>query len=86
MVSAPGFRFASEAAQHLRVSGHFLGQEFEGDKATEIYILGLVDYSHPAAQLLQDAIVRDGLADEGTLADCVACHWGRVPLPLMLKS
>jgi len=38
------------------------------------YVLGLVDDTHPpAAQLLDDAVVRDGLADHAQ-----ACYGGRV--------
>jgi hypothetical protein len=37
---------------------------FERHKAAELYILSLVDDAHPpAAQLLDDAVVRDGLTD-----------------------
>ena len=58
--------FALEAAQGLRVLGYIVGQEFESDKATEIRVLGLVHHTHPpAAQLLDNAVMRDGLADEG---------------------
>ena len=43
----------------------FIGQESEGHKAAEFGVLGLVDNAHPtAAQLLDDAVVRDGLADQ----------------------
>ena len=57
--------FALKAAECLRVFGYLVGQELEGDKATELDILGLVDHTHPAAaQLLDDAVVRDGLADQ----------------------
>ena len=57
-------RFAPETFQRLRVFGDFVGQEFERDKATEPCVLGLVDDTHPAAaELLDDAVVRDGLAD-----------------------
>ena len=48
------------------VFGYFVGQEFEGDKAMEPGVLGLVHHPHATtAQLLDDAIVRDGLADHG---------------------
>src|SRR6185437_15963544 len=58
------FPFTSEAAQRLRVVGHIVRQELQRDKATEIEILGLVHHTHPsAAQFLEDAIMRDGLAD-----------------------
>jgi hypothetical protein len=50
--------------QRLRVLRHIVGQEFESDKATKVGVLGLIDHAHPtAAELLHDAVVRDGLAD-----------------------
>jgi hypothetical protein len=40
------------------------GQEFQGDESVQAGILGFVDDTHPAtAELLNHAIVRDGLAD-----------------------
>ena len=57
-------RLPLEAGQGLGVFGDVIGQELQGDKAVEGYVLGLVDHTHPAAtQLLDDAVVRDGLAD-----------------------
>ena len=59
-----GLGFAPEAVQGLRVLGDIVGQEFERDEATERGVFGLVDHTHAAAaQLLDDAVVRDGLAD-----------------------
>ena len=59
-----GTRFAPEAFQRLRVAGHFLGQELQGHEAAKVGVLGLVDHTHPAAaELLDDAVMRDGLAD-----------------------
>jgi hypothetical protein len=56
--------FALKAAQDLRVFGYFVGQEFQGNKPAELHILSLVDNAHAAAtQLLDDAVVRDSLAD-----------------------
>ena len=56
--------FALEAGEGLRVAGNVLGQELEGDKTMKPCVLGLVDNSHAtAAQSLDDAVVRDGLAD-----------------------
>ena len=44
--------------------GNIFGQEFERDEATKLGVLGLVDDAHaPAAELLDDAVMRDGLAD-----------------------
>jgi hypothetical protein len=57
-------RFALEAGQSLRIFGNIVGQELEATKAVQLYVLGLVDDAHPAAaQLLDDAVVRDGLSD-----------------------
>src|SRR5713101_744216 len=54
----------AEAFQNLRVLGNVVRQKFQGDETTEHRILGLVDDTHaPAVQLLDDAVVRDGLAD-----------------------
>jgi hypothetical protein len=38
--------FAQRSAESLPI-GHFIGQEFEGDKATEFDALGSVDHTHP---------------------------------------
>ena len=57
-------RFALKAGEGLCISGNVIGQKFEGDKAVETHVLGLVDHTHAAtAELLDDAVVRDGLAD-----------------------
>ena len=67
--------FALEAAESLRVLGDFIGQELQGDKAAELHVLGFVDHTHPAAtQLLDDAVVRDGLADH--LRECYGVRSG----------
>jgi hypothetical protein len=59
-----GLRLALEPSQGLWVFDDVIGQEFEGDKAVEGNVLGLVDHAHPApAKLFDDAVVRDGLAD-----------------------
>jgi hypothetical protein len=50
----------------IRTKANVLRQEFEGDAAVQPGVLGLVDHTHPAAaQLLDDAVMRDGLADDG---------------------
>ena len=65
---------APEALQSLRVLRDLVGKELEGDKATERGVLGLVNHAHPAAaELLDDAVVRDGLADHAQ-----ACYGGSV--------
>src|ERR1700731_1812086 len=62
--SRRGTSFPAEAFERLRVSGNIFRQELQGDEATKLGVLGLVNHPHPpAAQLLDDAVVRDGLAD-----------------------
>jgi hypothetical protein len=47
------------------VSGHILGQEFEGDESVEASIFGFIDDPHPAAaQPFEDAVMRNGLTYE----------------------
>ena len=56
--------FSLEAGESLRVLGYFIGQEFQRDEAMQLHILGFVDHAHPTtAELLDDAVVRDGLVD-----------------------
>ena len=53
-------------------SGDFVRQELQGDEAMEASVLGLVNHTHPAAaELLDDAVVRDGLADH--CGNAMAC-------------
>jgi hypothetical protein len=50
----------------LRIFSNIIRQELEGDEAMQPGILGLVDHAHAAAaEFLDNAIVRDGLADHG---------------------
>ena len=68
-------RFAAEALQSLGVLGDFFGQELQSDKTIEPGVLGLVDHTHPAAaELLDDAVVRDGLAEH--LQECYGVRSG----------
>jgi hypothetical protein len=42
-----------------------VGQEFQRNKTAKLRVLGFVNHAHTAtAELLDDAVVRDGLADE----------------------
>src|ERR1039457_873214 len=41
--------FALKAAECLRVFGYIVGKELEGDEATELYVLSLVDDTHASA-------------------------------------
>src|SRR5438105_3935263 len=69
-----GPRFPAEPFQHRGVFCDQLGQEFESHHPAQLNVLGLVHNAHtPAAQLLDDAIVRNGLADHAQ-----ACYGGSV--------
>src|SRR5437899_492900 len=60
-----GLRLALETSQGLSVSGNLLRQKLESDETMESGVFGFVDNTHPTtAQLLQDAIVRNGLAQQ----------------------
>jgi hypothetical protein len=64
-----GLRLSLEATSCLRVLSHFVRQELQRDEAVQFHILGLIDDAHTAAtELLDDAVVRNGLAD----------HWQRI--------
>jgi hypothetical protein len=53
-----------KTGQCLRIAGNVFRQEFKRDKTMEPRVLSLVDDTHaPTAQLLDDAVVRDSLAD-----------------------
>jgi len=59
-----GLRFTLKTGQNLGIFGYFVRQEFQGYEPVELDVLGLVDHSHPStAELLDDAVVRDGLAN-----------------------
>src|ERR1700728_3220176 len=64
--SRSGLCFTAKAAEGLRIFRHFVGQELQSNKAIEFGVLGFEYDAHSAgAQLLEDAIVQDGLADHG---------------------
>ena len=59
-----GLRFTLKAAERLRIVGDIVGEKLERDEAVQPGILSLVDDAHTAAaELLDDAIVGDRLAD-----------------------
>ena len=59
-----GAGFTPEAFERLCVVGEFVRKKLQSDEAPELGVFGFVDDSHPAAaQLVHNAIVRDGLAD-----------------------
>src|ERR1700693_5151243 len=56
--------FPLEAAEGLRIAGHFVGQEFQPHKTMQASVLGLVNHPHPAAtELFDNAVVRNCLVD-----------------------
>ena len=66
--------FTLKTGERLGVSGNFFGQEFEGDKAMQPSVLSFVNHAHPAAaELLDDAVVGDGLADHRTALCATIC-------------
>src|SRR5579863_1701178 len=59
-----GLRFSLEPSHDLRNSGHVFGEKLECYETVETGIFSFIDYSHPSsAEFLDDAVVRDGLAD-----------------------
>ena len=61
-----GASLALEPAQRLPVASQIVRQELERDEATEPGVLRFVDHAHAAAaELLDDAVVGEGLADQG---------------------
>ena len=60
-----GSSLAPETIQGLRVASELVRQKLESDEALEPGVFGLVDHTHPACvQLLDDAVVGDGAADQ----------------------
>ena len=61
-----GSSLAAEPAQRLPVPSEFVGQELERDEAAEPGVLRFVNDTHSAAaKLLDDAVVGEGLANQG---------------------
>src|SRR6266566_3718519 len=56
--------FSLESGESMRITGYILRQKLERDETVETSVLRFVNHSHPAAaELLDDAVMRDGLAD-----------------------
>jgi hypothetical protein len=48
----------------MRILGHFFRKEFQGDKAMQAGVVGLINDAHPApTEFLSDAVMRNGLPD-----------------------
>jgi hypothetical protein len=57
--------FSLKTAQGLRVCGDLIKRKLEGHETPELSVLSLAHYDPPAtAKLLNDAVVRDRLADQ----------------------
>ncbi|HXY52587.1 MAG TPA: hypothetical protein VEI01_24290 [Terriglobales bacterium] len=67
-----GTRASAEPFERLRVMSHIFGQELQRDETTKFGVFRLVNDTHAStAQLLDDAVVRDGLPNQlGGVA-----HW-----------
>ncbi|GAC1678632.1 MAG: hypothetical protein PVS2B2_15860 [Candidatus Acidiferrum sp.] len=62
--SGSGLGFPLEASQSLSVPGEIIGKEFQRNESVETGVFGLIDDAHAAAaKLLNDAVVRYGLAE-----------------------
>src|SRR5271157_2100 len=62
--SRGGLSLPLEAGQCVGGFCDFSRQKLQGDKAVQAYVLSLVDDAHaPAAELLDDAVMRDDLVD-----------------------
>src|SRR5208337_5543143 len=67
-----GPRLPLETCERLRVVSDFVRQKLQGHEPVQADVLGLVNHAHSAtAQLLDDAIVGDGLANKGTSSICL---------------
>src|SRR5262245_61894601 len=63
--SRGGLSFALETSQGVVIVDNFIGNELQRDKSAEDGVFRLVHHAHSAAaQLFQDAVVRNGLADK----------------------
>ncbi len=53
-----------KTGQSLGISGNFIGQELEGNKTAQPRVFRFLHHTHPTStELLDDAVVRDGLAN-----------------------
>src|ERR1700693_292754 len=58
-------RLAAKSLERLVVFSHFFGKKFQRDVPAEVSILGFVHDTHTtAAELFDDAVMGDGLANE----------------------
>src|SRR5271166_2083042 len=67
---------AAETFRSLRVLRDFIREELECDETAKLDVFGLVNHTHAAAELLDDAIVRDDLSDHWE--EMVGLGWRQV--------
>jgi hypothetical protein len=61
-----GAGFQQKTVQRILIAGKLRGQKLQSDLAPKVKILCFVNDSHPAAaELAGDAVMRDGLPDDG---------------------
>src|SRR5215831_9035682 len=61
-----GFGLSLKTAENLRVLGYLVRQELEGHETAELHVLSFVDHPHTtAAELFDNAVMRDSLVDHG---------------------
>src|SRR5256885_5533526 len=59
---------ATETFQGLGILSYFFRQELQSHESAKARVLGLIDNTHAAAaEFLNDAVVRDGLADHSQM-------------------
>src|SRR5208282_3732609 len=64
--SGRGPRLPLEPREGMQIPGYIVGQELERDETVEASILSFVNDPHAAAaELLDDTVMRDGLANHG---------------------
>jgi hypothetical protein len=60
-----GSCFPPEAFERLWVAGYICGEKLQRDETAKLSVLGLIHHTHSAAaQLLNDAVMRDGLTEQ----------------------
>src|SRR5882762_1982257 len=76
-------RLTLETLQRFGVAHKIFRDELERNVATQLDVFGLIDYAHTtAAQLSQDAIVGDSLADHARPRSLQAAILGRARIPV----
>jgi hypothetical protein len=63
---------SAESFERLRISGDVVRKEFQRHKTAERSVLSLVNNAHPAAEFLDNAVMRDDLANKRIRAGHVA--------------